>query len=228
MDPEEEYIDPNQDYVESLSESEQEAYYAVLYGESPTDEQAEDPDFDWSTLDMGCSGNASDEVYGSSAYDAIYEQFQPLMDRIQQLYETTQDAPEMSDLNAEWASCMADAGHTGYTAQMDAANFFYEEQNKFYEEQNALYEEFDWENASEEELAEMDAKAAEMDPSTSPEWEALAEQEIQVALADLECRDKTDFLAQSLQIQFDLEEQFIADNKADLEALQAAAEQAGS
>ena len=54
---------------------------------------------------------------------------------------------------------------------------------------------------------------------------ALGEREIEIALVDLDCRTKTSYTEEALKIQFDLEERFIADNKAELEAFKAAAEQ---
>ena len=226
---EDEYVDPNADYVSSLSESEQIAYNEALYGEQPSEEAYEDPDFDWENFDWdslepGCNGIAWEEVQGEDATQALYEEYQPLLDRINLIYEDLQSAPEMSDLNAEWASCMADAGFAGYTVQTDAAQEFYDAQDEFYTDQNALSEEIDWDNATQEEI---DAFYEENDPSNSPEWKEKGEREIEVALADLECREKTDYTEASLRIQFDLEEQFIADNKAELEAFKAAAEQAG-
>ena len=54
---------------------------------------------------------------------------------------------------------------------------------------------------------------------------AFASEGMHVALADLECREKTGFRAAYAEIQFALEEEFIADHKAELDALKAAAEQ---
>ncbi|MDI6943670.1 MULTISPECIES: hypothetical protein [Microbacterium] len=223
----EEYVDPNQEYIESLSESEQLAYNETLYGEQPSEDEMNDPEFDWDafyeTADRGCNGEASDEVYGSNLWDKLYEEFEPLMTKMDELYTTVQESPEMVELDAEWASCMADAGHAGYTKQADPMNELSEKQNAFYEEQNAAYEDFDFENASEEELAALEEQS---DPTQTPEWKELAEKEIEIALVDLDCREKTDYRDASLRIQFELEEQFIADNKTELEAYKAAAEQA--
>jgi hypothetical protein len=44
-------------------------------------------------------------------------------------------------------------------------------------------------------------------------------------VADLGCREKTDYRQQQLKIQFAAEEQFIADHKEELDALKARAEQ---
>lgn len=219
----EEYVDPNQEYVASLSESEQSAYYVTLSGEGVTEEQANDPDFDWSTMDNGCQGEASEQVYNSSAQEDLYAQYEPLMDRMSELYTTVQSSAELKELDREWAACMADNGQTGYTRQSELTEKLYEVQNAFYEEQSTAYEDFDFENATEAEIAALDAAS---DPSSTPEWKQQAEEEIELALVDFDCREKLDYTNKSLRLQFDAEEKFIADNKAELEAFRAAAEQA--
>ncbi|MGW9113945.1 hypothetical protein [Microbacterium sp. NPDC055683] len=223
----EEYVDPNADYVATLSESEQTAFYEVLYGESPSEEESMDPEFDWDafyeTADQGCYNTASNEVYGSDQWEDLYEQFQPLMDAMNELYTTTQESDAMVELDAEWAACMADADYAQYTKQAQPTEELYEQQNAFWEDQNAAMEEIDWETATEEEI---EALSQSTDPSQSDEWKQAAEDEIPLALADLDCREATDYRDRALEIQFELEEQFIADNKAELEAYKAAAEQA--
>src|SRR5690606_19349872 len=102
----------------------------------------------------------------------------------------------------------------------DAQNEFYDLQSKLYDE--AWANEPDFENATAEEI---DAYYESADPTNSDEWKEAAEKEITVALADLECRDKVDYTNKALKAQFELEEQFIADNKAERDAFRAAAEQ---
>lgn len=218
--PEEESdTDPNQAYVESLSESEQAAYYETLYGPEPGEEAYDDEDFDWDAWydenGMGCSGDASEEVWGTDASSS--EEFEPLMEAMNELYSTTTESAEMSELNAAWSSCMADAGYAGFTNQEDAQNSLYEELNAFWEEQSA--EQADW---TEEDWNNYDQDADEAYQAVEA---SVAEKEIDMALADLDCREETDYREKSLQIQFDLEEQFIQDHKAELDAYKAALEQ---
>ncbi|GAA4198462.1 hypothetical protein GCM10022219_27920 [Microbacterium oryzae] len=222
----EEYVDPNQEYVESLSESEQSAYSETLYGAQPSEDEMNDPEFDWDafyeTADLGCSGEASDEVSGMDTWEELNTQFEPLLTKMDELYLKVQEAPELVELDAAWSACMAEAGFPSYSTQADPSTELGEKQSAFWDEQNAAYEEIDWETVTEEEIAALDAQN---DPSTKPEWKELAEQEIEVALADLECREETDYRDETMRVQFALEEQFIADNEADLEAYRAAAEQ---
>ncbi|MBP2436092.1 hypothetical protein [Microbacterium amylolyticum] len=223
--PVDEWVDPNADYVESLSEAEQTAYYEVLHGGNPTDEQLEDPDFDWSTLPQGCWGEGYAVMNGGDEMEAVYEQFEPLMERMFAVYDEAQNAPEMIELDAEWSSCMADSGYAQYTKQSEVEQSFYDKQEPFWEAQNEMWEGVDWDTITEEEIEQLEAQTSD-DPMQSPEWAEAAEEEIATALADFDCREKLNYRETQLEIQFELEERFINDNRADLEAFRSAAEQA--
>ncbi|WP_241521915.1 hypothetical protein [Arthrobacter pityocampae] len=199
-----EYVDANADYVESLSESEQMAFNEALHGapmnpeEMP--EEGESMEWDWTTA--GCYGWAENErgVEDPSAS----EEHKPLMDAMTAFYEDMGSSPELADLDAAWSSCMADAGQPGFSAQVDA-------QTSINEEMNALYED-----------------AGEMGGETGPDeaaMEELGEKEIELALTDLECREKTDYQEKRQDVQNEQEQQFIDDHKAELEAFRADLEQ---
>lgn len=215
---EEAHADPNEAYVETLSESEQNAYYETLWGPGLSDEEIaaldeDDDSFDWDWTKNGCYGFAQNEVNSTMALWED-ERFSDLMSAMDELWETTQNAPEMADLNREWSSCMSDAGEPGFTEQSDAAGSIYDAVNAVYDE---FYADIDWENVEED----FDPG----DPADSPEMVELGEREIELALIDLDCRKKTNYTQKSLEIQFALEKQFIAEHKTELEALKAAAEQ---
>ena len=206
-----EYVDPNQDYLDSLSESERNAFYETAYGVPPTDEEiGEDGSYEYNWEESGCQGWAQHELQGDDPWQS--DEFAELRDKMTELWSSTQDAPEYTALNAEWASCMADKGEPGFTVQSEAQQSISDEQNKIYE------------TAYGDGSTEIDPETFE-DPSTSPEMKALGDKEIALALVDLACRQKTDYTEQALKIQFAQEEKFIKDNKADLEAFKAAAEQ---
>ncbi|WP_217184386.1 hypothetical protein [Streptomyces sp. AC495_CC817] len=210
-DPGEEYVDPNQEYLDSLSESERNAFYETAYGVPPTEEEmSEDGSFEYDWENSGCQGWAQHELQGEDPWQS--DEFAELRDKMSTLWSSTQDAPEFKALNAEWSSCMSDAGEPGFKTQPEAQQSISDEQNKIYE---AVYGDG---------TEEVDPSTTE-DPSKSPEMKALGEKEIALALVDLACREKTSYAQESLKIQFALEEKFIKDNKADLEAFKAAAEQ---
>ncbi|MBO9625997.1 MAG: hypothetical protein J7484_06455 [Microbacterium sp.] len=208
--PAEEYVDPNQEYLDSLSESEKTAFYETAYGKQDEEDVSEDGSYEYKWENAGCQGWAQHELQGDDPWQA--DEFADLRDKMTELWTTSQESSEFKDLNTKWAKCMSDGGEPGFKAQSEASQSISEEQNKIYE---AAYgdgtTEIDPENMP--------------DPSKSPEMKALGEKEIKLALVDLGCREKTDYTQQSLKIQFALEEKFIKDNKADLEAFKAAAEQ---
>lgn len=195
----EEWVDPNQDYVMSLSESEQQAYYETLSGPPiPEDQLNEDGSYEWNWETAGCHGYAQHEMEEQNP--AMSDEFEPLMKDIEEFWTETQESDAFDEINAEWSSCMADAGHSGYDTQADAQMQFNDELNEYYENQTEWVED-------------------------DPELAELGEREVEIALADLECREKTGYRAAHAEIQFALEEEFIADHKAELDALKAAAEQ---
>lgn len=205
VDPEQQTEDPNADYVASLSESEQVAFYEALYGPGPSEEDlAEDGSYEYDWTQAGCSGMAQNEV--QDADPLATEEFAALSESINDFYNTSQDGPEFTELNAAWAACMDEAGQPGFTAQIDA-------QQSINDEYNAM-----WENVTEGPGPTPD----------SPEMVELADQEIELALVDLDCREKVDFADKRDAAQFAAEEKFVADHKAELDALKAAAEQARS
>jgi len=194
----EEWVDPNQPYVESLSEGEMTAYYEVLYGVQPTDEELnDDGSYDYNWENAGCQGAAQHEVQGENVYEQ--EEHKALFDAMNDMYTSLQANPETKKLDAEWASCIADAGYPQFKAKQDAIDDVIEKSNGL------------WEDGSE----------------TGPTDEQLAEAreyEIEIALADFKCADSIDYNDKVMAIQFEVEEQFITDNKAELDAIVAEAE----
>ncbi|WP_146069049.1 hypothetical protein [Cryobacterium sp. M23] len=189
------YVDPNQDYVASLSETEQSAFYEVLYGPPQTEDMTnEDGSSEYNWEDAGCSGAAQHEINGDNPYED--KAHKPLFDAISKLYENLAKDPGVQALDAEWASCMADSGNPDFSAKQDAINAASELSNVLYNNETG-------EAPSDEDLAE------------------VREGEIEIALADFTCSEKVDYTAAMLKLQFALEKQFVADHKAELEAFSA-------
>ncbi|QRY39631.1 hypothetical protein JVX92_08720 [Microbacterium hominis] len=197
------YTDPNQGYLDSLSQTEQTAYWEALYGPQPTEDQlGEDGSYEYDWKTAGCQGAAQHETNSDPMQD---EQFASLNEAINTFYTDMATNTAFAEINQKWSSCMSDAGHTGFSAQTDAQMSISNKLSSYYEKMSGS------------------SGAQENDP----ELATLAEEEVAVALADLDCRTKTGYTAEQQKVQFELERQFIADHKAELEALKAAAEQAG-
>lgn len=195
-----EYIDPNQGYVESLSESERTAYYEALSGPQPTEEEmGEDGStYEWNWETAGCYGFAQHETEQQNP--AMAEEYKPLMDAINEFYTSTAESAEFAKIDAAWSECMADAGQSGFQRQQDAQTSLSEKLNAYYENQTEWIE-------------------------NDPALDELAESEVALATVDLGCRQKTDYRAQQQKVSYVLEEQFLKDHKAELDALKAAVEQ---
>ncbi|WP_336027303.1 hypothetical protein [Geodermatophilus sp. FMUSA9-8] len=203
--PEEEFVDPNADYVAGLSESEQTAFYEALSGPMPDEEDlAEDGSYEYDWTTAGCQGAAQHEVAGEDLSQS--EEFASLFAAIDELYTNMPTWPGMAELDAEWAACMDAAGHGGHATQVDA-------QNSVYDDLNAVYEDVA--------MSEDGTSTGEPDQAA---LDALAEREVELALADLGCREETDYRDRSTEITHEVEEQFIDDHRAELDALVAAAE----
>lgn len=203
----EEYTDPNQPYLDSLTEAERQAYYEALWGKG----QELDPDADpneaqeWNWETAGCQGWAQHEVQGSNPWEQ--DENKPLVEAVQKFYEGLQNNPAFTELDAAWASCMAEKGFGGFTKQWDAQNSVYELLNAYWQSNEG-------------------PQGEDFGTIKDPEYAKIAETEIPLALADLECREKTDYRQAYLRAQFGAEEQFIADHREELDALIARAEQA--
>lgn len=203
--PEEEYVDPNGDYVASLSESEQTAFYEALHGPMPDeDELPEDGSFEYDWTTAGCHGAAQHEVAGEDPSQS--EEFKPLFEALDRLYSDMASWPGMAELDAQWADCMDAAGQGGHANPMQAQDSVYQEMNEIYESVG---------------MSEDGMPTGEPDQAAI---DALGERERELALADLDCREETDYRDRSAEITAEVEQQFIDDHEAELDALVAAAE----
>ena len=192
----EEYVDPNQDYVATLSESEQAAFYEVLYGPGVPEEELDEDgssEYDWTTA--GCYGAAQHEVQGEQPYDD--DKYKSLFDDMQEMYEDLQKTPELKKADADWADCMADAGEPGFKTKQDAVMSIQDDLNAIYEAN----------------------PTGEIDQTE--ELEELREREIELAVIDFECGEKVDYEQRTLAGQFALEEKFIKAHQKQLDELMA-------
>ena len=193
--PEEEFVDPNADYVASMSESEQQAFYEALYGVTPEfdeDDPEAVPEYDWTTA--GCSGRAQHEVYETADPFASPE-FEGLQEEMSSLYEDVADDPAIAELNSAWAACMADAGYDDLATPEEAST-------SISDQLNALYED-----------------AGESGQPDEAAMEDLREVEIDTAVADRTCQDEVEYLEGQQEVQFAREREFVDAHRAELDAL---------
>lgn len=100
-----EFVDPNNDYVNSLSPDEQTSYYESLYGDQSGFEVTDDTGtFTPPPLEeQGCQGKAQLEVYGDSPFNDP-----DMSQRLQEIMDDAQNDPDVKDATDRWATCMSD------------------------------------------------------------------------------------------------------------------------
>ncbi len=202
---EEEYVDPNQDYIDSLSEAEQQAFSEALWGVQP--ELSEE---DWSLIDagemeypeinledQGCFGAAQQQLdEGSAAGMWNDPEFADLTQAMNAMYEEQMSDPEWTTLDTEWVNCMAESGFPGLKSKDDAMNAIWDKQNELYS-QGADGE---WQEPSKEQLDE------------------FQKAEIEQAVADHKCTEKIDYYKKVSEINHRWQQDFLDQHKAELDA----------
>ena len=205
-----EQVDPNQKAVEAMSESERTAFYTALYGEQFSVDPAADPEapeeteYDWTTA--GCQGSASNEVSGGGLES---DQFASLQEDMAAMYEAVAADPRLGDVNAAWASCMADAGIAGLAAVGDGETLIYDEVSKV---QEAAYTTLDPNVEMTEEVS------ASMEADLKEQLAEITPREIKTAVADYTCRADVGYDKVQQTVNFELQQTFVDAHQADLDA----------
>jgi hypothetical protein len=191
---------PNSRYRSSLTAAEQKAYDAALDGANGSDPTLT-VGKDWQKL--GCDGAALHTVQNESAIMGSTQgkTVEKAIERFENGYSTW---PGIADAEKAWSSCMSGSGYAGYSHQGDPAVQFIKQNTTL------------WTSV-----------ASGAQPPTA-ELDALAKKERTVALADLKCREKTNYRSTIQAITTRQEKQFLADNRVALDALKATTTQSGS
>lgn len=237
--PEVEFEDPNQEMVDSMSDSERQAYYDALYGseeeqmEGATTETDPETGEEYTLVEgfgAGCEGEASEEIYGDqTGTQGLWQELEPQMTA---MYERVQADPRIADLNGEWSGCMAEAGYEYESREEMFQSVFDDFQQRFddivgpnggysdpfegwtEEEVNAFFEEHtdDEINAFFQEAEQ--ASRSDIDHKA---LEALQQEEIDLAVANFECGQGFDEAYQEIAAEYEAD--FIAANRDLLEQI---------
>ncbi|WP_166346652.1 hypothetical protein [Phytoactinopolyspora limicola] len=99
--------DPNADIRDALSEAARDAYDDALWGRR--DEESGDRD------NSGCYDQAHAETVDTDEpnLDDVSQEFDPLFDDVEALFERVRNDPRVTALVGEWQECMADQGFAG-------------------------------------------------------------------------------------------------------------------
>jgi hypothetical protein len=232
------WVDPNQEYIESLSESEMTAYYESLYGSE--EEQNEDivyeidPEtgeeygisYGWGA---GCQGEAYAEVYGNDITQTPEYQ-EAMMGYWEDLNDRYMADPRVVKLNESWSSCMKKAGYD-FKNQEDlwdkGFNTIQERHDEIVPNRWAdpmegwTDEEINdfWENATQEEIDALYNVSVNLTDDQRSQLESLLQEEIDLAVAQYECSKP--YNEEMAEIYADVEEKFALEHEDELRALAA-------
>jgi hypothetical protein len=206
-----EWVDPNQEYIEQMSEGELAAWSEALHG--PSVEGDVDQEYDWTTA--GCYGAAQHEVYEGGVES---DQFAGIEAELERFSEASGSDPRVVALDQAWSSCMADEGYGDLPGAYAAQDELYTEYNTLQgwddPEYAASSESWDWEAEPE------GPPAPEVDEAALA---AFTEKEISQAVADVECQERVDFVAERTRIDHELQQAFVDQHADELEAWATAA-----
>lgn len=234
------WVDPNQEIVEAMSESERTAYYEALYGppdqgEPQVDEETGETMYVMEGFGAGCMGQAQEEVYGNQ--NALWEEMQPEFD---EMWQRMQADPRMVEANEAWAGCMTGRGFE-YTTPDEMYQSIFEDFQKRFEAivgPNGGYvdpmegwsqEEIDsfFAEKSQEEIEAFFAQAQEESEARVDKdaLAALQQEERDLAVANYECSQDLRDIQEELSKEY--EAAFIREHREQLERIRQEQEGAG-
>ncbi|MEM7271796.1 MAG: hypothetical protein AAF547_01840 [Actinomycetota bacterium] len=234
-DEEDGFQDPNADYVNTLDEATQEAYYAALYGdeddfpaydpETMTEEElaeAESAAFNFEP--QGCYGEAWANSDSGSA-NQFYTDFD---EELTELYESIEDDPRITEIMNDVANCVSDSGYEYRLDQEFQESFYQQWDSRLAEVDDLVGFQDPTEGMSEEDFAAMSEEELEALFSNPPEMPAEAKaklgelqaEETAMAVAVFDCGGSfgnEDLLNAYQEVAAEYEQQFLDDNADRLE-----------
>lgn len=200
--------DPNIAYVRGLSEAAQDEYTSALYGRPvPVDQMAD------AESAGGCETTAVDAVLsGPEANDA----FDPmaLWEEEQAMRQAARDDERVAVQRAEWVGCMADAG---YPDMVDPGDGILT--GTPVEQLQAEFSDLLVAAQAEMPVAPtMKEASAQASRAALMVKEELAPKEIDMAVADLDCRDETGYARVLAEVEVEYEAEYFAAHRAEYEA----------
>lgn len=213
--------DPNNDLSEGMSPAELDAYYSALHGpQTDTDAVTADDGEMVMPQDIGCWGDAQEQVYGTGP---AMSEFDDLFDRLGRMQEQAGDDPAVAQARQEWASCMSDSGHPGYS---DPEEPWQEISRRSQEYFDTAYP-APADPGAPTGTAPGPTESWTPPPPDDPALVALQRDEIDLAVGDFDCRERSGYQRALEEAQIQLEEQFVRDNRAELERFRDAVDVGG-
>jgi len=205
--------DPNREYVAGLSETAREAFELALNGPEDFSGPQGPSQADWDEWmkTRGCTGQA---IVQAMSENPLFlqndDQFASLFEARNAMLGAVWEHPDIAELDREWSHCMADGGHPGLNTRDGVSGPIWSE-----------YFPTAWAINAEREAGTLDEAGG------AARLAELQAREVELALADFDCRAATDYEARVNAIRLELETQFVTDNRALLEDFRTAADLAG-
>ena len=115
--------DPNQAYLESLTEGERQAYEEALWGSPPDFSDMDPDDMDSMIFEPeGCQGEAFEQVYNEGPGGGM-EFFEAFGDELEAMEERAEADPRVVEYRADVAACVSDKGFV-WTGEEDPWEYF--------------------------------------------------------------------------------------------------------
>jgi hypothetical protein len=212
---EDDAADPNKKIRNALSPSAQKAYDEALNGKGAANGAAAAIPTDGSgkPQDVGCLGKAFSEAYGDpSKHQDDFKKYDALFKDLDALNKRINNDQQVVDATKNWSDCLADAGHSGFTKLEDA--------------RGSIQKKLDALTGNKPDApGKADGGGANVTIGGPPSFDKvdaaklgdLRKAETELAVADQKCKAKV-FDAPFKKVQYDLEKEFVAQHKPELEA----------
>ena len=227
--PEDDFVDPNQENIEAMSDSERDAYYEALYGDYEEYEPTYDEDgneiFEFEGFGSGCEPEAYEAVYGGQ--DDVYLEFG---EELEALYEKVESDPRIVAIQDDWSACMADLGYT-FSNQEEMYEYIFTDFQARADEvlgsqfndpfagwtEEEINEFFETKSDEEIEAFFVEAESATRSDVDEEALAALNEEEIALAVADIDCRGDSQDIYQEVYAEYEAD--FVRQNRTRLEEI---------
>lgn len=170
------FEDPNEEYLKTLSPGETEAYQEALSGTLPDFSDGDDVEFSFEP--SGCQGDAYEEVF---SFGLVFEQFSDEFEQIEEAYNSD---PRIVNATSGWSSCMAEAGYS-YSDE-DGARDEIRRRNREITGNEGAFAEITSGEANEQE-GEFIFGPRSLTPEAQKQVDALVVEEKAVAVASWDC-----------------------------------------
>ncbi|MEV6418010.1 hypothetical protein [Kribbella sp. NPDC051718] len=214
--------DPNAKIRKALSPNAQKAYDNALNGQLATSGNGsggvismQPADGKGKPMDTGCRGKAAEEVYGKAEdHQADFAKFDSLFKDLEALRKRFEADQRVIDATSAWADCLADAGHSGFKKLDDPRSSISDKLDKL----TGAKKNGGPTSAGGDGKGNVTVfQAPSLDKVPAAQLADLRKEEIDLAKADVGCKKKV-YDEPAKKAQYELEKEFVAANKTQLEA----------